>query len=389
MFLLQVSSSKTTKTEKSRESSVLHKIPEVILDTVNLTEEYNILKVLAEGYFAKIFLADNRRTNTTVVLKGVHAELTSLKDFYREYHYSYHLSPHPNILSTYSVAFKADDFFIFAQEYAPYGDLAGTVKAGGLCEDYCKKIAVQLCSALEFVHSKQLVHRDVKLENVLVFAPDFSKLKLCDFGETRKEGTLVGKVKCTWQPFLPPEQCDALRNEKFTCRRYSDCWQAAIVLFVCATGNTPWQIAQLASNADYMNFAKWQKRRTTKVPMQFKKFTPRLLRMFRRLLAHKPEDRAEITEPFKYFKDSWFVTKSGQNTPIERKNSEDIYLNMDDDDDDDVHIEVDESKTRMAKMLSSYGLETTVDQKTMSKRLQEWVLSCESEFYDSNDEENF
>lgn len=382
---------KATKTEKSRESSVLHKIPEVILENVNLAEEYNILKVLAEGYYAKIFLADNRRTNTTVVLKAIHAELTSLKDFYREYHYSYHLSPHPNILSTYSVAFKSDDFYIFAQEYAPYGDLAGTVKAGGLCEDFCKKIAFQLCSALEFLHSKQLVHRDVKLENVLVFAADFSKLKLCDFGETRKEGTQVGKVKCTWQPFLPPEQCDALRNEKFTCRHYSDCWQAAIVLFVCATGNTPWQIAQMASNPDYMNFAKWQKRRSTKVPVQFKKFTPRLLRMFRRLLAHKPEDRAEITETFKYLKDSWFVTKSGQNTPIERKNSEDIYFHMvDDDDDDDVRVDVDESKIKMAKMLSSYGLETTVDQRTMTKRLQEWVLSCETAYqYDSNDEDNY
>ena len=196
-------------------------------------------------------------------------------------------------------------------------------------------------------------------------------------------------MKCTWQPFLPPEQCDALRNEKFTCRRYADCWQAAIVLFVCATGNTPWQIAQMAMNPDYMNFAKWQKRRTTKVPMQFKKFTPRLLRMFRRLLAHKPEDRAEITEPFKYIKDSWFVTKSGQNTPIERKNSEDIYLHIDDDDNDDIRIETDDSKIKMAKLLSSYGLETTIDQKSMSKRLHEWVLSCESEFFDSNDEDNF
>lgn len=386
-LLLQISPSKVTKTKKSRESSVLHKIPEVILENVNLTEEYNIIKVLAEGYYAKIFLAENRRTDTTVVLKAVHAELTSLRDFYQEYHYSYHLSPHPNILSTYSVAFKSDDFYIFAQEHAPYGDLAGTVKIGGLCEDFCKKIAFQLCSALEFLHSKQLVHRDVKLENILVFAADFSKLKLCDFGETRKEGTQVSKVKCTWQPFLPPEQCDALRNEKFTCRHYSDCWQAAIVLFVCATGNTPWQIAQLSSNVEYMNFTKWQKRRTTKVPIQFKKFTSRLLRMFRRLLAHEPDDRAKITEPFKYLKDSWFVTKSGQNTPIERKNSEDIYFI--EDDDDDVRIEVDESKTKMAKMLSSYGLETTVDQKTMSKRLQEWVLSCETDYHFDSDEENF
>lgn len=50
------------------------------------------------------------------------------------------------------------------------------------------QVARQLSSALEFLHSKQLVHRDIKLENILVFAPDLSTIKLCDFGETRKEG---------------------------------------------------------------------------------------------------------------------------------------------------------------------------------------------------------
>ena len=43
------------------------------------------------------------------------------------------------------------------------------------------------------MHEKQLVHRDFRPENVLVFAPDFSKVKLTDFGLTRKAGTL-GKI---------------------------------------------------------------------------------------------------------------------------------------------------------------------------------------------------
>lgn len=346
-------------------------------------DQYDISKVLGEGHYAKIYLATNKHTKTTVVLKAIHAELTSLKDFYREFHYSYHLSPHPNIPSTYPVAFKSDDFYVFAQEVAPWGDLAGAVKAGGLYDEFCKRIAGQLASALEFMHSKQLVHRDIKLENILIFATDFSKIKLCDFGETRKEGALVGKVKCTWQSFLPPEMCDALQNEKFICKPASDCWQAAVVLFVCATGSPPWQLAHLATNTEYGNFSNWQRRRTTKIPQQFKRFTPRLQRMFRRMLAHKPDDRAEITEVLKYLKDSWFVDNKsgGQNTPVDRKNSEDLYFNLDDDDDnDDVRVEMDDSKMKMAKMLSSYGLETTIDQTIMSKRLYEWVLSCETDY---------
>lgn len=60
-------------------------------------------------------------------------------------------------------------------EYAPYGDLSGHVGGTGIPESCCKKISDQLSSALGFMHAKGLVHRDLKLENVLVFALDFSK----------------------------------------------------------------------------------------------------------------------------------------------------------------------------------------------------------------------
>lgn len=42
-----------------------------------------------------------------------------------------------------------------------------------------------------FLKFRDIVHRDVKLDNVLVFRSDFSRVKLCDFGESRKSGTLV------------------------------------------------------------------------------------------------------------------------------------------------------------------------------------------------------
>ncbi|XP_022186788.1 serine/threonine-protein kinase meng-po [Nilaparvata lugens] len=372
------SSSYKMRNEKSKESG-LHRIQEVELENVDLNDDYEVERTLGEGCFAKILLATHRKTSTTVVLKAVHTEMSTIKDFYREFHYSYHLSPHPNILSSYPVAFQSEGCYIFAQEYAQLGDLAGVVRAGGIPEESCKKVAQQLCSALEFLHSKQLVHRDIKLENILVFAGDLSKVKLCDFGETRKEGCLVNKVRGTWHPFLPPEVCETVKNERFTCRPASDCWQVGIVLFVCLTGCPPWHSADLTSDTDYSNFSKWQKRRTTKIPSQFRKFTPRLLRMFRRLMEHKPEKRASITEVYKYLKDSWLLEKNSSGSPVERKDSTNLYIDHDDDDDDeDAHHINDENKVRLTKLLSSYGLETTLDQKAMTSRIWEWVLACES-----------
>lgn len=71
---------------------------------------------------------------------------------------------------------------------------------------------LQLTNALEYIHSHGLVHRDVKLDNILVFRSDFSRIKLCDFGETRKARTLVVR-RNEWLHYAPPEVL-ALENDQ-------------------------------------------------------------------------------------------------------------------------------------------------------------------------------
>lgn len=52
--------------------------------------------------------------------------------------------------------------------------------AGGLEQKYCRQLFGQLVSAIEFVHSKSVAHRDIKLENC--FLDKSVNLKLADFG---------------------------------------------------------------------------------------------------------------------------------------------------------------------------------------------------------------
>jgi serine/threonine-protein kinase SBK len=370
---------------KNKELCV-HNIQKPKLDDVDICAEYDIQGTLAEGSFARILLVTHRRTNTKLVLKAIHMELTAESEFHREYHYSYYLSPHPNILSIFPVAFTTQNCFVFAQEYAPLGDLSGSVKAGGLPESHCKRLAQQLVSAVGFLHSLKLVHRDLKLENILVFAADMSLVKLCDFGATVREGTLVTKHRCTWQPFLPPEICELITKERYECRMTSDCWQIGIIIFVCLTGCPPWQSADI-SDVAYCNFMRWQKRKTTKVPVQFRSFTSRFLRMIKRLLERKPEKRAPVNEINKYLKDIWMDRKtsarastcgadaaaSSSAVAASRRESINMYLNQLD---DKTHL-VDESKNRLKKLLSAYGLETSLDQKAMTRRVWQWLLECD------------
>ena len=68
------------------------------------------------------------------------------------------------------VTFQVDNYFMFATEYAPLGDLTSNVgdRGVGVGEVASKKVAQQIGSALEWVHSKNLCHLDVKLDNILV-----------------------------------------------------------------------------------------------------------------------------------------------------------------------------------------------------------------------------
>lgn len=161
-------------------------------------------------------------------------ETCQLREFLIEFHYSYFLSPHSVILHTYDVAFQTAEYYCFAQEVAPYGDLWQVLirdskflfniliwvffqaieKTNGMGLEECdvKFVIQQIVSALEFMHEKKLVHRDVRAENVLIFSFDFSKVKLTDFGLTRKAETLV-KKRTRSLPTCPPEIWEAVHLE--------------------------------------------------------------------------------------------------------------------------------------------------------------------------------
>lgn len=57
---------------------------------------------------------------------------------------------------------------------------------------------------LLFMLYREICHRDVKLDNILVFRSDFSRVKLCDFGESKKVNTMVQR-RNEWLPYTAPE----------------------------------------------------------------------------------------------------------------------------------------------------------------------------------------
>ncbi|CAG0900643.1 unnamed protein product [Cyprideis torosa] len=339
---------------------------------IDFDEEYEILQRIGEGCFARLFLVEHRKTGAEVVLKVVHKSTTHAADFFREFHYAYYLSPHQNILNTYDVAFQAKDCMFFAQELAPFGDLTSHVTEHGIGELSSKRVISQVASALDFMHSKELVHRDIKLDNILVFSGDFSMVKLTDFGSTRRAGQLLRKKDDFWLPYSPPELCDILLNEGFYVETASDAWSLGIVLFVCLTGEVPWQKADIRDPRFGQEFVPWQKRKSTRVPKKFSNFSPRLLRLLRRLLEPKSEMRAPVTEVDKYLKDKWLlrapvVTPTKESGPTGADEAESLQYTLQ---------SCTTEKKLLLKTFRSYGIETTVDREAKKQWLQEWLASA-------------
>ena len=323
---------------------------------LNMKEHYEIIKELGRGTYGKVVLGKCKETGTQVALKVLPKSSVKLREFQREFDLSYFLSPHSSIVDTYNVAFETRTSYVFVQEFAPIGDLFDKITPQlGMSEKDAKCVVKQIASALDFMHSKQLVHRDIKPENILIFEPDFSKVKLMDFGMTRKDGTIIRKTNGSI-PYTPPEICEAVRNESITVSSSCDMWAFGVLLFCMLTGNFPWETADI-SDIYYNEFTMWQRRKTTKIPSQWKNFTPRLMRFFRKVLDPKSERRCEIKEICKYLNDSWINQSKGS------------------DNDDDGFTSGSEHMDQLANVLQNHGIETTMDKRVRELRISEWLLS--------------
>ncbi|XP_066154959.1 serine/threonine-protein kinase SBK1-like [Euwallacea fornicatus] len=345
----------------------IHRIREFELEKVNLIEEFDILQIVGEGWFGKILLVEHKATDTEMVLKALPKPYTALKDFYREFHYGLNLRCHKNVISAYDVAFETAGFYVFSQEYAPLGDLTSNVSDTGIGELHTKRVAKQLSSALEYIHKNELVHRDIKLDNILVFKSDFSRIKLCDFGETRPAGSVVLR-RNEWLPYAAPEILDVNTDESYICHTSQDVWQFGIVIFVCLTGCLPWQKAA-SDDPRYMRYCNWQ---TSNLPMirqpkLFKLVSSKAQRFFKRYLEPKEERRPrDLKDVYRHLEDRW-MSKGMEKTNETLMEEEGLCPSM-----YSFHSSPDE-KNKLLRSLTQYGLETTVDRVAKKDRIRKWI----------------
>ncbi|KAM9348904.1 serine/threonine-protein kinase 36 [Symphorus nematophorus] len=196
---------------------------------------YHVLELVGEGSFGRVYKGRKRFTGQVVALKFMpklgrsEKELRSLK---REIDIMRGLQ-HPNIVQLFD-SFETDTEVVVVTEYAE-GQLFQILEDdGNLPENQVREIACQLVSALYYLHSHRILHRDMKPQNILLGKSGV--VKLCDFGFARamSVSTLVlTSIKGT-PLYMSPE----LVEEK-PYDHTADLWSLGCILYELHTGAPP------------------------------------------------------------------------------------------------------------------------------------------------------
>ncbi|KAG7328100.1 hypothetical protein KOW79_008044 [Hemibagrus wyckioides] len=260
-----------------------------IQENVDISTVYQIFpdEVLGSGQFGIVYGGKHRKTGRDVAIKIIdklrfptkqESQLRNEVAILQNLH-------HPGVVNLECMFETPERVFVVMEKL--HGDMLEMIlssEKGRLPERITKFLVTQILVALRHLHFKNIVHCDLKPENVLLASADsFPQVKLCDFGFARIIGEKSFRRSVVGTPaYLAPE---VLRNKGYN--RSLDMWSVGVIIYVSLSGTFPFNededIHDQIQNAAFMY-----------PPNPWKKVTPEAIDLINNLLQVKMRKRYSV-----------------------------------------------------------------------------------------------
>ena len=228
-----------------RQQSVIHFDPNLIVTEVksNPYDDYKKIKPIGEGTFGEVELVEHKITGKVRAMKIIKKVNNQNPNISNEASILNELNilkkiDHQNIVKIYEYYSDNDNYYLIT-EYCSGGDLYNVMKTQFISESQAACIMYQILLAINYIHKLGIMHRDMKLENILVYKKEedgLYRVKLCDFGTShlfkdgQKEKNITGSSY-----YMAPEVLKQKYN--FKC----DLWSCGVLMYVLLTKKVPFE----------------------------------------------------------------------------------------------------------------------------------------------------
>ncbi|XP_075951675.1 protein kinase C zeta type isoform X2 [Anarhichas minor] len=203
--------------------------------------DFDLIRVIGRGSYAKVLLVRLKKNKQVYAMKVVKKELVhddeDIDWVQTEKHVFEQASTNPFLVGLHS-CFQTESRLFLVIEYVKGGDLMFHMqRQRKLPEEHARFYAAEICIALNFLHEKGIIYRDLKLDNVLL--DHEGHIKLTDYGMC-KEGIRPGDTTSTFcgtPNYIAPE---ILRGEDYGFS--VDWWALGVLMFEMMAGRSPFDI---------------------------------------------------------------------------------------------------------------------------------------------------
>ena len=198
---------------------------------------YKYGRVIGRGAFGKVNIGLNILTGRIVAIKSFNKKNLVSESAKNKILYETNLMRglyHPSVTKILET-FECEKYMLIIMEYISGGNLQNFVKKRRkLCEKTAKILFRQIIQGIRYIHSRGIVHRDIKLENILLDLNNI--IKICDFGVGKliKPNTIL-KDQCGTPVYMAPEILKGNGYKGFPV----DIWSAGVALYIMLSGTLP------------------------------------------------------------------------------------------------------------------------------------------------------